>query len=102
METNTVDETKAIFFNCVFCNKNKNKNNITKNICLNCMASIITRIDINPNKDYQKFIDFAYDAKNRLLSGESANTIFKNLPEGFEDWLQENFMKTGFGIISKN
>ena len=57
------------------------------------MASIIKRIDIYPNKDYQKFLDFAYDAKNRLLRGESANTIFKNLPEGFEDWLEENFMK---------
>jgi len=102
MDTNIRDETKDNFFNCIFCNKNIKKNNITKGICLDCMASIITRIDIYPDETYQKFIDFAYNAKKKLTNGESAELIFQNLPEGFEDWLKENFMKTGFGIISKN
>lgn len=102
MDTNIRDETKDNFFNCIFCNKNTKKNNITKSICLDCMASIVTRIDIYPDETYQEFIDFAYNAKKKLSNGESAELIFKNLPEGFEDWLRENFMKTGFGIISKN
>jgi transcription elongation factor Elf1 len=102
MDTNIRDETQNSFFNCIFCNRSIDKNNVTNSICLDCMASIITRIDIYPDEGYQKFIDFAYNAKNRLFSGESANTIFQDMPDGFEDWLKENFMKTGFGIISKD
>lgn len=102
MDTNIRDEAQNSYFNCIFCNKKYAKNSVSKNICLDCMATIISRIDIYPNDDYQNFIDFAYNAKNRLLNGESANVIFKHLPDGFEDWLKENFIKTGFGIISKN
>ena len=64
------------------------------------MAYIIQKIDIEPHEDYQQFIDFAYESKHRLLDGEKPEVIFQNLPIGFEEWLQNNSIKTGYGVTS--
>ena len=85
--------------NCILCNKQiVNNEGIRKRLCLNCLAYIIQKIDIEPHEDYQQFIDFANNSKHRLLDGEKPEVIFKNIPNGFEDWLNNNFIKTGYGI----
>jgi len=85
---------------CVYCSDKFKNNDIGKNICLNCMAVIISKIDIYPNKNYQTFIDFAYESKNRLLHGESPKLIFEYVPDGFNEWIKDNVKKTGFGLIN--
>ena len=84
---------------CIFCNGKLLKNGDIKNtICFNCMAHLIKNIDIEPNKNYSEYIDFAYNAKNRLLKGEDIVSIFDNAPDGFDEWVRRNSLKTGFGI----
>ena len=94
-------DLNKVISHCLFCNKKIVDNKgIRKSICLNCMAYIIHKIDIQPHRDYQQFIDFAYESRHRLLDGEKPEVIFQNLPNGFEEWLQNNFIKTGYGVTS--
>ncbi|MCJ2512840.1 MAG: hypothetical protein LN408_00135 [Candidatus Thermoplasmatota archaeon] len=86
---------------CVCCGKQITKNEtIRKIICLDCMANIVKNINIEPNKHYSDYIDFAYSAKNRLENGEDASKIMENAPEGFDVWLKKNSSLSGYGIIS--
>jgi hypothetical protein len=64
------------------------------------MAKIVKEINIEPDEHYSDFIDFAYNAKNRLLNGEDAADIIANAPEGFDVWLKKNSSLKGYGVIS--
>ena len=86
---------------CICCGKQITKSEIIRKImCLDCMAKIVKDINIEPNEHYSDFIDFAYNAKNRLENGEDPGKIMKNAPEGFDDWLKKNSSLRGYGIIS--
>ena len=86
---------------CIFCSKKITKNEGLRRImCIHCMAKIVEKLNILPNEHYSEFIDFAYGAKDRLINGEDAGLIFKNVPEGFDEWLKKNSSKTGFGLSS--
>jgi len=86
---------------CLFCNRHLTKNTETRQgLCLDCMAFLIDNIDIDPGEDYPLFIDFAYAAKERLTTNETAESIFENAPEGFGEWLLQNSKKIGFGVSS--
>jgi len=73
---------------------------IREGLCLDCMAFIVQHLDTYPHEDYPLFIDFAYAARNRLVSGESIDSVFKDVPEGFWEWLDDNYKKTGFGMTA--
>jgi hypothetical protein len=86
---------------CICCGKEVTKNKVIRRImCLDCMANIIKNINIDPDEHYSDFIDFAYNAKDRLLNGEDAENIMDNAPEGFDVWLKKNSSLSGYGIIS--
>ena len=86
---------------CLFCNKQLTKNvELRQGLCLDCMAFLVENIDIDPDEDYPLFIDFAYKAKERLLTSETAESIFENAPDGFGEWLLHNATKIGFGVTS--
>ena len=94
-----VSTTNKKILKCILCNKKITLDpGIRRTICLNCMAHLIKNLDIEPNNDYSDFLDFAYNAKDRIMKGENVVTIFNNIPDGFEDWVRKNSTKTGFGI----
>jgi hypothetical protein len=62
------------------------------------MAYLIESIDINPHDDYPEFIDFAYHSLDRLVSGEELQAIFKDIPNGFQEWLVNNAKKAGYAM----
>jgi hypothetical protein len=79
---------------CLFCNRQLTKNvELRQGLCLDCMAFLVENIDIDPDDDYPLFIDFAYKAKERLHTSETAESIFENAPEGFGEWLLHNTKK---------
>ena len=85
---------------CVICSmKLKEKTATERALCFKCMAYIVENLDINPHEDYPLFIEYAYEVKRRLSSGDEIRNIFRNKPKGFEQWLTENHMKKGYGII---
>jgi len=86
---------------CICCNKKITKNEgIRRIMCIYCMAKIVEKINIIPDEQFSEFTDFAYEVKDRLAKGEDAGLIFKNVPEGFDEWLKKNSLKTGFGVSS--
>ena len=104
IDTNPNEDIKNfndIIANCLYCNKKIIRGkDIGKTICLNCMSYIVRNIDIIPERDYQKFIDFAYELKNKLIRGDNLRDIADNIPDGFDEWLVNNVKKTGFGVIN--
>ena len=88
------------YASCALCNKKVKAQSSTERVlCVNCMAFIVETLDINPDQDYPLFIDFAYEAKRRLRSGDEIKDIFSNKPKGFEKWLIKNHIKKGYGLI---
>ena len=86
---------------CIFCSKQTTKNQkIRRIMCTKCMAYIVKKLNIVSNEDNPEFIDFTVDAKSRLSRGEDIKSIFKNIPEGYEEWLNKNPFSKSFGVIS--
>jgi hypothetical protein len=91
----------VLYSTCVLCNKQFPKSNQSEiSLCSHCMALLIQSIDIFPEEDYPVFLDYAYQAKDRLVSGEDIKSIAKDAPDGFKKWLVKNAKKTGFAITS--
>jgi hypothetical protein len=91
---------KDSYSSCALCNKKTRDKSTTEQVlCVKCMAFIVENLDINPDDDYPLFIDYAYEAKRRLRSGDEIKDIFRNKPQGFEKWLLKNHVKKGYGLI---
>jgi len=86
---------------CIYCSKQITKNQKIRGImCTQCMAYIVTKLNIVSNEDNPEFIDFTVDARGKLSRGEDIKSIFNHIPEGYEEWLKNNPFTKGFGVTS--
>jgi hypothetical protein len=86
---------------CIFCNKQITKNKkIRRIMCTQCMAYIVKKLNIVSNEDNPEFINFTVDAKSRLSHGEDIKSVFNNIPEGYQEWLNKNPFSKSCGVIS--
>jgi len=69
-------------------------------MCNLCMAHIVKNSSLSTDKNYPEFIEFTVDAKNKLAKDENVELIFKNIPEGYEEWIKKNPFTQGFGVTS--